>query len=122
MRERVRELRYEIGDAMGDHAPDYFRRSRSSLSEFLIGTGSVLAALGIGYVAMRLANRQISDLIDNITPSHSMERPNVHGTSGGEMPDTDRTRQRATRRRTERPAAQQSDGAEWPKPEAGSRP
>lgn len=124
MRERVEELRYGIGDVMGDYAPDYFRRSRSSTTEILIGAGSMLAALGIGYLAIRLSDRRMGRLIDRFANRQglvtSRERAAVHGTSGAEMPDADRMER--SRRRAERQAVHQSDGSEWPKPESSSRP
>lgn len=124
MRERVQELRYEIGDAMGEYAPDYFRRSRSTTTEFLIGVGSMLTALGIGYLAMRFTDRGRSSLIDRLLSDRQTagERPTVHGTSGAEMPDANRAGQRQSARRPQHAAVHGSDGAEWPKHEAGSRP
>lgn len=125
MRERVQELRYGIGDAMGDYAPEYFRRSRSSTMEVLVGIGSVLAAIGIGYIATRLSDRRLGQLIDQVAAtkgfSSDRKRPTVHGTSGGEIPHVSHTERREKRGHVERPAVHQSDGSSWPKPETGSR-
>lgn len=124
MRERVQELRYEIGDAMGDYAPDYFRRSRNLTTEFLIGAGSVLAAIGIGYLATRLANQRTGRLIDRIAFNKGLSsgraRPTAHGTSGGEMPNVGERSRHASR--SERAPVHHSDGGEWPKPESSTRP
>ncbi len=106
--ERINKIRYELGDAMGEHAPDYFRR-RSHINGWMIGAGGLLAAMGIGYLALRLADKRLQEVIDRFmprmtgngrmrqpvkskgsgrTPQGRTERPTVHGTEGGEMPNT----------------------------------
>lgn len=114
MREEVRDIRYRIGDMMGDYAPDSFRRS-SSMAEWMIGLGSVLAAAGISYIALRMADRRLQDVIRSIAPnyasSNGRQRPMVHGTRGAEMPMTDG---RDMRGRNERPPVQATEGGRMP--------
>lgn len=108
MRDDVRDIRYRIGDMLGDYAPDSFRRPSSS-AEWIIGLGSIAAAAGISYLAMRMADRRLDEVIRSIVPGLAMrngqersmqrtemrgesrdrsERPAVHGTEGARMPDT----------------------------------
>lgn len=91
MKNDMRDIRYRIGDMMGDYAPHSMRRS-SSTAEWLIGIGSVVAAAGISYIALRLADRRLEDVIRSIVPqyasSNGHERPMVHGTRGARMPST----------------------------------
>lgn len=119
--DQVRKLRFQIGDMMGDYAPEYFRPRRSSTTmEFLIGAGSVLTAFGIGYLAMRLADRRLGEIMERLVPAYAsdrMKRHTVHGTHGAEMPDADRMERRE---RMERTTVQSGNGSDWPRPEERS--
>lgn len=111
MRDDVRDIQYRIGDMLGDYAPESFRRPSTS-AEWIIGLGSIAAAACISYLAMRMADRRLDDVIRSIVPGLAMrngqerpmqrtemrtergesrdrsERPAVHGTEGARMPDT----------------------------------
>lgn len=104
MENQVRKLRFMLGDALGDYAPDYFRRRSmffSGLSSgMVIGLGSILAAVGIGFLALRLADKRLGEVIQSVIPRYATngrKRPLVHGTSGAEMPDADRIEDRRGR-------------------------
>lgn len=114
MRGEMRDVRYRIGDMMGDYAPDSFRRSNSTYG-WLIGLGSVLAAAGISYIALRMADRRLQDVIRSIAPqyakSNGQERPTVHGTRGARMPSTG---EQDARSRSERSAVHVTEGGRMP--------
>lgn len=65
------KFRYELGDAMGKYAPDYLRRDRSIMRGLAIGAGGMLFALGVGYVAMRLADKRLEDVLARVLPGHN---------------------------------------------------
>lgn len=67
MQKRKSRFRYELGDALGDYAPDALRRRRSG-NGWMIGTGGVLFAVGIGYLALRLSEMRLQDVIDRVSP------------------------------------------------------
>jgi len=101
MEDQVRKLRFMLGDALGDFAPDYLRRRSMFIgglsSGVMIGLGSVLAAVGIGFVALRLADKRLGEVIQSVIPryaSNGRKWPMVHRTSGAEMPDADRIEER----------------------------
>jgi hypothetical protein len=112
MRNDVRDLRYRIGDVLGDYAPDSFRR-HNSRSEWMIGLGSVLVAGGISYLAMRMADRRLADVIRRIVPTyatrHEEDWPTARDAGSSDMSDIDMERRRSMGR-MERQAAQRSDG------------
>ena len=94
---QVRNFGYQLGDALGDYSPDFMRRPMLSIGRgggWLIGFGSLAAAIGIGFLALRIADRRLGDVIQNIIPRYGSEnghrkRPTVHGTRGAEMPDVE---------------------------------
>lgn len=88
MKSDLQDLRYRIGDLLGDHAPGSFRR-RSSSTEWIIGLGSIIAAAGISYLAMRMADRRLSDVMRRFIPRHSAERDDL-GTQASETTGTAR--------------------------------
>jgi len=110
MKNDVRDFRYRIGDMLGEYAPESFQR-RSSRSEWVIGLGSVLVVGGISFLAMRMADRRLADVIRKIVPTYAMrheeEWPSSDDAGGSEMAGADR---RTSRGRMERQAAQRSDG------------
>lgn len=112
MKNNVQDLRYRIGDMLGDYAPDSFRR-RGPTAEWMIGLAGILAAAGISYLAMRMADRRLTDLIRRIVPDFVApkggDRRAVHGMEGGRTPEAARP---GTFSRREREARQRSDDAE----------
>jgi len=110
MRNDVRDFRYRIGDMLGDYAPESFQR-RSSRSEWVIGLGSVLVVGGISFLAMRMADRRLADVIRRIMPTHATrheeEWPTPDAAGASEMAGAD---PRKSRGRMARQAIQRSDG------------
>lgn len=123
MRDRVQELRYGVGDVMGRYAPDYFHRPTNGRNGILIGAASVLAAVGVGFLATRISNQRIGRLIDRIAHKQGMaanrDRRRMQEAPG--RPGVERAQHSETRTRTARPAVHESDGSNWPKPEPGPR-
>ena len=86
MRNDVHNMRYRIGDMLGDYAPDSFKRP-TSRSEWIIGLGGILVAGGISFLAMRMADQRLDQLIRRVLPSYASrggdEWPMAGDTSDG---------------------------------------
>lgn len=57
------DFRYRIGDLLGEYAPDSFRRQQPT-SGWKIGLGGLVAAMGLSYLATKIAGGRINDAID----------------------------------------------------------
>lgn len=92
MKTDVRDFRYRIGDMLGDYAPDSFRRRRSA-SRWTIGLGGLFAALGISYLATRIADGRMKGAIDSMVPRGSGsvhdDRSPIHGFEGRRTADAE---------------------------------
>lgn len=122
--ERINKVRYDLGDVMGSYAPDYFRR-RSAANGWMIGAGSVLAVMGIGYLALRLADRRLQDVIGRLVPAireNGQKRwPVTRGRSAstpqGRAETSTDGEEKADRSPSERPSVHGTEGGEMPKPQ-----
>ncbi len=92
MKTNVSDFRYRIGDMLGDYAPDSFRRQRST-SGWKIGLGGIFAAMGLSYLATKIANGRINNAIDKVVPDSSEpvhgDGTAIHGFEGGRTQDSE---------------------------------
>lgn len=71
LQDQLNELRYQIGDSLGDRSPEYFRRRRDWTTDFLAGVGSVLLAVGIGYVIKKFSDGEMRRLTERFSASEN---------------------------------------------------